>query len=131
MSELNEITGAWEVRYGTDGIGLVHGYVHADTMNEARVLAAFKLAHDGYPLTAEKGLFTVHRLSFDLTETEPVTRLVADVKRRIETVPIADGYRETLSGRLLKDNFYRDYVAGVTAYMIRNRRAAVENRPGE
>lgn len=93
MSELNEITGAWEVRYGTDGIGLTNGYVHADTMDEARTLAAFKLAADGYSVTADKGLFTVHRMAFDLNETEPLTRLVADVARRIGTVSIAEGDR--------------------------------------
>lgn len=50
----------YEIRFGTDGLGLAFGNVFADDMNEAREFAAEKLRAENYHLQADEGLFTVH-----------------------------------------------------------------------
>lgn len=50
----------YEIRFGTDGIGLPFGNVFADDMAEARELAAEKLRAENYQIQADEVLFTVH-----------------------------------------------------------------------
>lgn len=50
----------YEIRFGTDGIGLPFGNVFADDMAEARELAAEKLRAENFHVQADGGLFTVH-----------------------------------------------------------------------
>jgi hypothetical protein len=49
------------IRYGSDGIGLLHVTgVHAEGIKHARIRAARQLHADGYGLLAELGEYTVH-----------------------------------------------------------------------
>lgn len=50
----------YEVRFGTDGHGLMAGTVKARNIKEARERAKTNLRMSGYELQAEEGLFTVH-----------------------------------------------------------------------
>jgi len=50
------------IRYGNDGIGLMHwtSVRTPDGIDGARALAASALREDGYGLLADRGMFTVH-----------------------------------------------------------------------
>lgn len=50
----------YEIRFGTDGIGLPFGNVFADDIDEARERAAEKLRAESYYVQADEGMFTVH-----------------------------------------------------------------------
>ena len=61
----------YSIRFGTDGMGMDFDRgVFADSIAEARTEAAESLRNGGFPLQADKGLFTVHGHPAFILETD-------------------------------------------------------------
>lgn len=94
----------YSIRFGTDGMGMDFDRgVFADSIDEARTEAAEALRYGGFPLQADKGLFTVHgHPAWILQGNEHGYRIVGDDspapeprKRAIITID-ADKYAQRI-----------------------------------